>query len=288
MGQSDMMPDGDDSGEEYGGFVFENDESADREGETGFLDGVDTRRIAAVLLLSLAVIVFAVVVVQPLVTGAATQLFGGDSPGSGTGNVTNATSADETDSRTGTVEGTTRGRRTTDAATTTMRDESTSVATTATSAVTSTTPPTRTTDRTTENTTATADTSTGNATATADTTTENATATPSGRSPAIESFTVTDRSADGNASLAVAWNVTDPDVDLVSIQTTVVADPDGEARTVARRRFDAGGRSTVGDGTFEIAGGSGTVYEVRLEVVDGAGNSVFALRREVADGEPDG
>lgn len=277
MGQSDTMPDGDDSGEEYGGFVFENDESADREGEAGFLDGVDTRRIAAVLLLSLAVIVFAVVVVQPLVTGAATQLFGGDSPGSGTGNVTNATSADETDSRTGTVEGTTRGRRTTDTATTTMRDESTSVATTATSAVASTTPPTRTTDRTTDD-----------VTATANTSTENATATPSGRSPAIESFTVTDRSADGNASLAVAWNVTDPDVDLVSIQTTVVADPDGEARTVARRRFDAGGRSTVGDGTFEIAGGSGTVYEVRLEVVDGAGNSVFALRREVADGEPDG
>ena len=277
MGQSDTMPDGDDSGEEYGGFVFENDESADREGETGFLDGVDTRRIAAVLLLSLAVIVFALVVVQPLVTGAATQLFGGDSPGSGTGNVTNATSADETDSRTGTVEGTTRGRRTTDTATTTMRDESTSVATTATSAVASTTPPTRTTDRTTDD-----------VTATAITSTENATATPSGRSPAIESFTVTDRSADGNASLAVAWNVTDPDVDLVSIQTTVVADPDGEARTVARRRFDAGGRSTVGDGTFEIAGGSGTVYEVRLEVVDGAGNSVFALRREVADGEPDG
>ena len=277
MGQSDTMPDGDDSGEEYGGFVFENDESVDREGEAGFLDGVDTRRIAAVLLLSLAVIVFALVVVQPLVTGAATQLFGGDSPGSGTGNVTNATSADETDSRTGTVEGTTRGRRTTDAATTTMRDESTSVATTATSAVASTTPPTRTTDRTTDD-----------VTATANTSTENATATPSGRSPAIESFTVTDRSADGNASLAVAWNVTDPDVDLVSIQTTVVADPDGEARTVARRRFDAGGRSTVGDGTFEIAGGSGTVYEVRLEVVDGAGNSVFALRREVADGEPDG
>jgi len=271
------MPDGDDSGEEYGGFVFENDESADREGEAGFLDGVDTRRIAAVLLLSLAVIVFAVVVVQPLVTGAATQLFGGDSPGSGTGNVTNTTSADETDSRTGTVEGTTRGRRTTDAATTTMRDESTSVATTATSAVASTTPPTRTTDRTTDD-----------VTATANTSTENATATPSGRSPAIESFTVTDRSAGGNATFAVAWSVTDPDVDLASIQVTVVADLDGEATTVAQRRFDAGGQSTVGDGTFEIPRGSGTVYEIRMEVVDTADNTVFVLRREVADGEPDG
>jgi len=74
----------------------------------------------------------------------------------------------------------------------------------------------------------------------------------------------------------------------VDIEVTIVADPDGEARTVASRRFDAGGASTVGDGTFEVEDGSGAVYEVRMEVTDGAGNSAFTLTREVADGEPDG
>ncbi|WP_049900065.1 hypothetical protein [Halococcus agarilyticus] len=270
------MPDGDDSGEEeYGGFVFENGESADHGDEAGLLDGTDTRRIAAAVLLSLAIIVFAVFVLQPFVTGAATNLFGGDSsPGSGSGNATSTTTAGETSSLADTAGETTRDRRTTDATATTGQGQPTSVTTTATPTVESTAPgtPTRTANRT-----------TANATASANTTT----ATATGRSPVIESFTVTDRSAGGNASFAVAWNVTDPDVDLASIQVTIVADPDGEATTVAQRRFDAGGQSTVGDGTFEIPEGSGGVYEVRLEVVDAADNSVFALRREVADGEPD-
>ena len=273
------MPDGDDNGEgEYGGFVFENHESADNEGETGLLDGADTKRIAAAVVLSLAIIVFAVIVVQPLVTGGATQLFGGDSsPGSGPGNATDTTTAGETSSPTDTTAETARGRPTT-AATTATRTPPTSAATATPTVGSTTAPPTRTTDRTAETTTVGENT----------TASETATATPSGRSPAIESFTVTDRSAGGNATFAVAWSVTDPDVDLASIQVTVVADLDGEATTVAQRRFDAGGQSTVGDGTFEIPRGSGTVYEIRMEVVDTADNTVFVLRREVADGEPDG
>jgi len=279
------MPDGDDSDErEYGGFVFENDESAGDDGSnlddsSTLTDRVDTKRVAAALLLSVAVIVLAVVVVQPLVTGAATQLFNGNSsPGSGSEDVADTTIADETSSRVDTTEGTTRGRPTT-TATTATRGTATSVVTTATPTVEPTATPgtTRTAEDATDTTTASADTTAG----------DNATATPNGSSPAIRSFTVTDRSAGGNASFVVAWNVTDPDIDLRLVEVTVVADPDGEARTVARRRFDAGGQSTVGNGTFTVAGGSGDVYEVRLEVRDGPGNSVFALRREVADGEPD-
>ncbi|EMA50530.1 MULTISPECIES: hypothetical protein [Halococcus] len=282
------MSDSDDSSErDRGDFVFGNDEAANSNSglssgdRSGSSDGVgsdeelDTRRIAAVLLLSLAIIVLAVVVVQPLVTGVATNLFGADSP-SEPGNVTNATTAGEPIGSADTTAGTTGDDRpsaaTTAAVTSGQSPTAASSATTTPGEATTASATTQTVAQADENTTA----------------SENATATSSDGSPVIEGFTVTDRSADGNASFDVAWNVSDPNSDLVDLEVTIVADPDGEARTVASRRFDAGGASTAGSETFGVEGGSGDVYEVRMEVIDGAGNSVFTLTREVADGDPDG
>ena len=273
------MSDSDDSSErDRGDFVFGNDEAADSDSglssgdRLSSSDGVggdeelDTRRVAAVLLLSLAIIVLAVVVVQPLVTGVATNLFGADSP-SEPGNVTNTTTDGEPIGSADTTAGTTVDDPTgNEAATEATPTQSPTAVTSVT-------------------------TTTGEATTASDENTsasENATATSSDGSPVIEGFTVTDRSAGGNASFDVAWNISDPNSDLVDLEVTIVADPDGEARTVASRRFDAGGASTAGSETFGVEGGSGSVYEVRMEVIDGAGNSVFTLTREVADGDPDG
>ena len=96
------------------------------------------------------------------------------------------------------------------------------------------------------------------------------------------------RSGDGAATFDVAWNVSDPDRDLTGVNVTLVADPDGEARTVEQHRFDAGGARTTGSTTFAVPDGGGETYEVSIEVTDGAGNTVFELSREVADGRPDG
>lgn len=105
------------------------------------------------------------------------------------------------------------------------------------------------------------------------------------RSPVSETFTVTDRSSGGAAIFDVAWNVTDPNSDLVAVRVSLVADPDSGARIIEQRRFDAGGAQSAGSTTFEVAGGD--VYELRIEVVDRSGNTAFSLTRAVADGSPD-
>lgn len=105
--------------------------------------------------------------------------------------------------------------------------------------------------------------------------------------PAIEAFTVIDRSGGGAATFDVAWNVSDSDRDLVGVRVTLVADSDGAARTVAQRRFDAGGAQSAGTTAFKVPEGGGEVYEASIEVTDGAGNSVSELTREITDGTPD-
>lgn len=74
---------------------------------------------------------------------------------------------------------------------------------------------------------------------------------------------------------------------MAGVRVRLVADPDGTADTVAMRTFDAGGTQSTGTTTFEVPDGGSDVYEVSIEVTDEAGNSVFELMREVADGAPE-
>lgn len=117
---------------------------------------------------------------------------------------------------------------------------------------------------------------------------ESPTATPGSRSPVVESFDVADGSNDTVAVFDVSWTVADPDDDLSGVTVGLVADPDGEARTVAERSFDAGGSESSAGTRFAVPDGAGSTYELRIEATDADGNTVFELTRAVADGEPDG
>ncbi|EMA38992.1 hypothetical protein [Halococcus hamelinensis] len=117
---------------------------------------------------------------------------------------------------------------------------------------------------------------------------ESPTATPGSRSPVVESFDVADGSNDTVAVFDVSWTVADPDDDLSGVTVGLVADPDGDARTVAERSFDAGGSESSAGTRFAVPDGAGSTYELRIEATDADGNTVFELTRAVADGEPDG
>lgn len=273
------------AGDETGGFVFGDGRTDDESGAT--IAGFDAETIAAAALLVVVVVVL-VYVAQLLVTGAVTDLLGGNADGSADGSaVPNGTVTGTTTVGTASATGTTgtageNGR--TDGTTTVTQQPSASPSS----------PPTATPTRTetaTATTTATPTQSGGDGGTEAGDGggdgTEGETATPDERSPVIGAFTITDRSAGGTAVFDVAWNVSDPDRDLVAVRVSLVADSDGEARIVEQRRFDAGGAQATGSTTFEVPDGAGETYEVRIEVVDGNGNTVFSLTRVVADGRPD-
>lgn len=255
----------DDRADDHGGFVFGDERAAEADATD---DRVPRRAVAAAVFV-VALLLFAAVA-YPFVSSAVTGLFGGGSddagatngttePGDTSGSQLAGEQATTTDAPGERVDTTPDARTPTDTATATATA-------TATDGSTPTATPTPTRTDTTE-------------TATAETVTSAA--------PTIESFTVTDRSADGTARFDVGWNVTDADSDLVAVRVTIVADPDGEARTVAQRRFDAGGAQSAGEGTFEVPEGSGAAYEIGIEVVDGSDNTAFELTRVVADGERD-
>ena len=257
----------DDRADDHGGFVFGDERAADADATD---DRVPRRAVAAAVFV-VALLLFAAVA-YPFVSSAVTGLFGGGSDDTGAANGTTEpgstvgdTSGGELAGEQATTTDTPRERADTTSDARTPTDTTTATAT-ATDGSTPTATPAPTRTDTTE-------------TATADTATAAA--------PTVESFTVTDRSAGGTARFDVGWNVTDADSDLVAVRVTIVADPDGEARTVAQRRFDAGGARTAGEGTFEVPEGSGAAYEIGIEVVDGGDNTAFELTRVVADGEPD-
>ncbi|WP_435077804.1 hypothetical protein [Halococcus sp. AFM35] len=250
------MPDSD--GDDHSEFVFGEERSADTDAAPG---RASRRTIAAAVFF---VVIVALVAIYPFASSAVTGLFGSSADGAGGANAT----AGPTNAA-----GETVGTEPTGEPAETNATMGTRVDTVTTTA-------TRT-PMATPTTTQTSDTPTATATPTA-------TETPASAAPAIESFAVTDRSADGAARFDIGWNVTDADGDLVAVRATVVADPDGEARTVAQRRFDAGGAQSTGDTTFEVPEGSGAVYELSIEAVDTSGNTAFELTREVADGSPDG
>jgi hypothetical protein len=287
-------PDGTDE-DEYGGFVFGDERTTDDEsGATA--DGLDAGTVTAAVLLVVAVVVLAAVA-QPLV-GAVTNLLGGDSGGAGdSGEVGGAGSATPTGTSemAGAVAGTERTTETTNEARTatssvtqrtSVSPTSTQTPQTATPVTTSTATPT-TTPTVTPTATPTPAPTDSNESTTGGDGAENGTATPGARSPTIQTVAVTDRSSGGAATFDVAVNVTDPDGDLAGVTVTLVADPGGESRTVAQRRLDASGAQSTGTVTFEVPEGGGTVYEVRVEATDDAGNTAFSLTRVVADGDPD-
>lgn len=267
-----MVDDGNDSvtetGEDAGGFVF-GEERADDGSEGSFLAEHDTGGIVAAALLAVALVMLAYAA-QPFVTGAIAGLLGVGSTGdAGDATLTGGTPVIAT------ADGTRTVRTAPDD--TNATPDSTARTSTATR-------------------TATASNEGNGSTGGGAASRENGSGDGSGngtggaseRSPAIDTFSVTDRSADGAATFDIGWNVSDVDRNLVDVQVSLVADPDGEARTVERLSFDAGGARTTGNTTFDVSGGGGEVYEVGIEVVDGAGNTAFELRREVADGSVDG
>lgn len=259
-----MANNGDDTGEteDTGGFVFGEERTTGGERDVGdrLTDGTV---VVAILLVAIVIVaVAAAAVVQPFGSGS-----GGaeNKAPDGSAATTTAGAASGTDrAETGAVDG---PAATTTIAATVTTTSATQTAT-ATPATTETATPTESENQTGRN------------------ETETTTATDE-RSPVIESFTVTDRSSGGAAVFDVAWNVTDPNSDLVAVRVSLVADPDGEAKIIEQRRFDAGGAQSVGSTTFEIPDGGGEVYELRIEAVDGSGNTVFSLTRAVANGNPD-
>jgi hypothetical protein len=273
-----MVDDGDD-----GGFVFGEERSTD----TDATGGRASRRTIAAAVLFVALVTL--VATYPFASSAVTGLFAGGSDRAGGGSAT-------TDSNSAAGETIATESVSAPPETSTTAEARTSKTATQTPTATSTT--TRTPDPPTATATQTAtDTPTPTPTATAtDTTTPTATNTPTPTAtatttsvaPTVESFTVTDRSDEGTGRFAVGWNVTDADGDLVAVRVRLVADPDSEARTVAQRRFDAGGAQSSGEATFEVADGSGAAYALSIEVVDTNDNTAFELTRVVADGSPDG
>lgn len=261
-------------GDDHSEFVFGEERSVDTDAAPG---RASRRTIATAVLF---VVIIALAAIYPFISGAVTGLFGSSADGAGG---TNAT-AGQTNAAGETVGTEPAGEPAETNATTGTRAGT--ITPTATRTPIATPPTMRTLDTPTATATPTAtDTPTPTPPSTA---TPIATETPTSAAPTIESFTATDRSADGAARFDIDWNVTDADGDLVAVRTTVVADPDGEARTVAQRRFDAGGAQSAGDTTFEVPEGSGAVYELSIEVVDTSDNTAFELTREVADGSPDG
>jgi hypothetical protein len=267
-----MADDGDDHG-----FVFGEERSTD----TDATGGRASRRTIAAAVLFVALVTL--VATYPFASSAVTGLFAGGSDRAGGGSATTASNsaADETiatESISAPPEtSTTAEARTSKTATRTPTATSTTTRTPTPD------PPTATATQTATNT----PTPTPTATAT-NTPTPTATATTTSVAPTVESFTVTDRSDEGTGRFAVGWNVTDAGDDLVAVRVRLVADPDGEARTVAQRRFDAGGAQSSGEATFEVPEGSGAAYALSIEVVDTNGNTAFELARVVADGSPDG
>ena len=260
-----------DADDEHDGFVFENDAASQPTHDDAETERSADRRVigALVVVAAIVLVVFAAVAIPP-VASTVTGLFDG-----GSANVGNTTS----DTAVGAA--TTAG---------TGEPDSTASTTVGGPATTNATAPARRTDRSPTRTTTptTATTRTVNGTATdSRTETANGTTSPSDRSPRIESFTVTDRSDDGTATFDVEWTVTDPERGLTDVTVRLVTDLDSDARTVERRRFDAGGKETSGNTTFTVPDGSGSAYEVRIEVADNSGNTAFELARVVADGDPD-
>lgn len=260
-----------DADDEHDGFVFENDAASQPTGDDAETERSADRRVigALVVVAVIVLVVFAAVVIPP-VASTVTGLF--DDGSANVGNTTSDTAVGAS---------TTAG---------TGEPDSTASTTGNGPAATNATAPVRRTNRspTPTATPTTTTTRTANETATdSKTETANGTTSPSDRSPRIESFTVTDRSDDGTATLDVEWTVTDPERGLTDVTVRLVTDLDGDARTVERRRFDAGGKETTGDTTFTVPDGSGSVYEVRIEVTDNSGNTAFELTRVVADGDPD-
>lgn len=276
-----------DADDEHDGFVFENDAASQPTGDDAETERSADRRVigALVVVAVIVLVVFAAVVIPP-VASTVTGLF--DDGSANVGNTTSDTAVGaSTTAGTGepdsTASTTGNGPAATNA-TAPVRRTNRSPTPTAPAGPTATTTPTTTATATPTTTT----TRTVNETATdSKIETANGTTSPSDRSPRIESFTVTDRSDDGTATLDVEWTVTDPERGLTDVTVRLVTDLDGDARTVERRRFDAGGKETTGDTTFTVPDGSGSVYEVRIEVTDNSGNTAFELTRVVADGDPD-
>ncbi|PSP90012.1 hypothetical protein BRC90_02630 [Halobacteriales archaeon QS_4_69_34] len=108
-------------------------------------------------------------------------------------------------------------------------------------------------------------------------------------SVAIESVTIADRDGASGAdgpSIAVGWQVSDPEGDLERVSVRLIESPDGDARTLASRRFEVTGTAAANATTFGVT--AGATYAVVVAAEDGAGNVATVRWREVADGEFDG
>lgn len=252
-----------DDDDDYGGFVFGDEQSGNADPAS---DRVSRRIVVAAVLL-VAVVMLAAII-YPFASSAVIGLFGDGSDDAGAG----SPPAEPNGTSSGTASTASADERTV-AGSPSLDTTTSPVVDTATPPTTATSTPTAT------------DTPTPTPTATGAPT---ETGTAPSAAPTIASFAVTDRSAGGTARFDVGWNVTDADGDLVAVRMTLVADPDGEARTAVQRRFDAGGAQSAGETTVEVPDGSGTTYEIAIEVVDTNGNTALKLTRVVADGGPDG
>jgi len=85
--------------------------------------------------------------------------------------------------------------------------------------------------------------------------------------PAIDEFSVSNRSNGGWARFEVSWGVSDADGDLASVDLTL--DQNG---TVDSASESVSGSSASGSTRLQDKKGSGS-YDVTLTVTDGAGNT---------------
>ncbi|WP_276258680.1 PKD domain-containing protein [Haloglomus litoreum] len=94
------------------------------------------------------------------------------------------------------------------------------------------------------------------------------------------------------AEFRVEWTVSDPDDDLERVEITLYRDGDTGAsyvdRTTINRVSGSGSGSSGGSGTtvaWSSDGAYGEQYDIRVEVVDQAGNVDSLLLEQVADGD---
>lgn len=91
--------------------------------------------------------------------------------------------------------------------------------------------------------------------------------------PAIEQFTVTDTSADGNASYSVDWRTTDGDGDIMSATIELRNSDSGAVEDSGSYSFGGTGDTGTQTATLQNASGAGIEYEVELTVTDSGGRT---------------
>jgi len=283
-------------GEDYGGFVFDEDNGGSTS-EGSALPSLEQRLAPVVaLLVVVSLVLTGGYILFTALNGSSEEVLGStggsDDPGApnGSGGSTTApTSTTDTVTATATS---TAPTTTTDRAVERTTADRTDVQPTATptgetTTTTAAATPTETAEATTTATTTSGDEAGDAPTMTTATTAETPTATarPESRSPSIDSLSTERRADDGNGStsLAVDWAVSDPDGDLETVEIAVVEEPEDGGQVVARRTIEVGG-SDASDGTvFTIDGVPSGAYEIRLEATDDAGNVALAVTRDAPE-----